>query len=252
MLTTAEVEHSYPRAAGPAVSIPNLVAQDGIVALVGANGAGKTTFLKCLSGGLKPTSGEIRLDGLNPYSRSDRRQALSKIALMPQFGSSPRLLTTHQFVSYLTWMRGVSRQEAADRAWDSLVAVGLGKRADDRMRSLSGGMVRRVWFAQALAAKAELMLLDEPSTGLDPRQRATMVDLIREHARGLVLLSSHLVEDVVALASRVIVLEQGHIVFDGAVGKHMDSSWLLSLIRSDVLSSFWTVFLVFLVVFVRP
>lgn len=151
---------------------------------------------------------------------------------MPQTAAIPRRLRTHEFVAYLTWMRGVPRGEAGHRATEALERVGLADRVEARLGTLSGGMVRRVWLAQALAARTEVLLLDEPSTGLDPRQRATMVDLVREHAQGTVLLSSHLVEDVASLADRVLVLEAGSIVFDGPVSDSMDSDWLLSLIRS--------------------
>ena len=91
-------------------------------------------------------------------------------------------------------------------------------------------MVRRVWLAQALAAKSGSLLLDEPSTGLDPRQRATMVELIRERTHGAVLLSSHIIEDVLSLASSVIVLREGKVVHQGPLTSEVNESWLLSLI----------------------
>jgi ABC-2 type transport system ATP-binding protein len=97
------------------------------------------------------------------------------------------------------------------------------------MGALSGGMVRRVWLAQALAADADVLLLDEPSTGLDPRQRETMVRLIRETAAGTVLLSSHLLEDVKELAERIVVLDQGRVSFDGSLTDDMNARWFMAL-----------------------
>lgn len=231
MLAVENLRHHYRRAETPAVDGLTVEIAEGVTALVGANGAGKSTFVRMVGGGLRPTSGTVRLGDLDPYGRWERREALRRVALMPQTAGIPRGLKAREFIAYLTWMRGVPRAEAADRAAEALVQVGLEKRADSKLGSLSGGMVRRVWLAQALAAKADVLLLDEPSTGLDPRQRATMVELVRERARGTVLLSSHLIEDVVSLADRVLVLEAGRIVFDGPVEQGMDAAWLLSLIR---------------------
>lgn len=220
----------YPRAATPSLSDVSLELTEGVTALLGANGAGKTTLLRTLSGALSPTSGQVTISDLNPYARKERTRALDKIAFMPQTAAVPRDLTAVDFVSYLTWMRGQRRIVARARAREALDAVGLASRAEDKLRKLSGGMVRRVWLAQALAAQAGTLLLDEPSTGLDPRQRATMVDLIQARATGTVLLSSHIIEDVLALATSVIVLREGRVVHNGPLTPEVNESWLLSLI----------------------
>ena len=220
----------YPRATTPSVSEVTLELTEGVTALLGANGAGKTTLLRTLSGALSPTSGQVTINGLNPYARRERTDALAKIAFMPQTASVPRDLTAVDFVAYLTWMRGKRRTPARAEALEALDAVGLANRADDKLKRLSGGMVRRVWLAQALAAQAGTLLLDEPSTGLDPRQRATMVELIQARATGTVLLSSHLIEDVLSLATSVIVLREGRVVHRGPLTSEVNESWLLSLI----------------------
>ena len=220
----------YPRATTPSVSEVTLELTEGLTALLGANGAGKTTLLRTLSGALSPTSGQVTINGLNPYARRERTDALDKIAFMPQTASVPRDLTAVDFVAYLTWMRGKRRTPARAEALEALDAVGLANRADDKLKRLSGGMVRRVWLAQALAAQAGTLLLDEPSTGLDPRQRATMVELIQARATGTVLLSSHLIEDVLSLATSVIVLREGRVVHRGPLTSEVNESWLLSLI----------------------
>lgn len=187
----------------------------GVTALVGVNGAGKSTLMTTMAGALRPASGHVRVNGLDPYGR-ERRQALRSVALMPQSGTLPRRMTALEVVEYLTWMRGAPPKQARSRARASLAAVGLAARERHRIGQLSGGMLRRVLLAQALAAEASVLLLDEPSTGLDPEQRRVMVELIK----GLeltVLMSSHVLEDVVDAAGRVIVLDEGRVAFDGSV-----------------------------------
>lgn len=220
----------YPRTATPSVSEVSLQLTEGVTALLGANGAGKTTLLRAVSGALSPTSGRVTIDDLSPYARRERKSALNRIAFMPQTAAVPRDLTALDFVAYLTWMRGKGRSEARSQAMQALDDVGLAGRAEDKLKKLSGGMVRRVWFAQALAAQAGTLLLDEPSTGLDPRQRATMVELIRGRAKGTVLLSSHIIEDVLSLATSVVVLREGRVVHQGPLTSEVNESWLLSLI----------------------
>lgn len=123
-------------------------------------------------------------------------------------------MTALEVVEYLAWMRGLGVKESRARARESLDAVGLSARAASKIRELSGGMVRRVALAQAIAAAPRVLLLDEPSTGLDPRQRRIMVDLILSLG-SCVLLSSHVMEDVRDVAQRVLLLNEGRLIFDG-------------------------------------
>lgn len=195
---------------------------DGITALIGVNGAGKTTLMSAVSGAMRPTSGRVAVTGLDPYRSRGRRVALGRLALMPQTVRFPGNMTALEVVEYLTWMRGVSGGRARDLARQALGRVRLSDRADTKVRELSGGMVRRVALAQAVASLPKLLLLDEPSTGLDPRQRRTMVELIAELAADqdtTVLFSSHVMEDVSDVAARVVVLDEGRLLFDGTVAE---------------------------------
>lgn len=192
----------------------DLELRPGITALLGVNGAGKTTLLSIAAGGLRPSAGAVEVDGENLYRVAGRRRALGRVALMPQGSEFPARMTVLEVVTYLRWMRGVRTSQARADAREALVHVGLEQRLDERVAALSGGMRRRVALAQAIAGQPDVLLLDEPSTGLDPEQRRAMVDLLRS-ATGTVLLSSHVMEDVVELASRIVVLDGGGIVFDG-------------------------------------
>lgn len=189
----------------------------GVTALVGVNGAGKSTLLRILAGAQRPSSGSVTTSGGDPHIRKERRQALTALAFMPQEVSFPSRMTAAEVVSYVGWMRGLSVSTARKRARDSLGAVDLTTRADDPVKSLSGGMVRRLALAQALVAQPEVLLLDEPSTGLDPQQRRLMIEVLQE-LDGCVLLSSHVMEDVADLATRVLVLNDGRLRFDDSLG----------------------------------
>lgn len=184
----------------------------GVTALVGVNGAGKSTLLSALSGALRPTAGTVLVDGVDLYSRR-RKRALCRVALMPQHLSAPGTLTALEVVSLLGWMRGLRGKEVRTKAEQALAAVGLQDRGSSKVRELSGGMKRRVALAQALVTEPDVLLLDEPSTGLDPQQRRRMVEIINT-LPGTVLFSSHVMEDVVETADRVVVLHEGRVLFD--------------------------------------
>ncbi|MGN6244622.1 MAG: ABC transporter ATP-binding protein [Motilibacteraceae bacterium] len=192
----------------------------GVTALVGVNGAGKSTLMSVLAGALRPTAGTVHVDGRDLYGRG-RREVLPRVALMPQTLELPGSLTALEAVTTIGWMRGLPGRTARADAQAALETVDLSARAGERVRALSGGMRRRVALAQALVAAPDVLLLDEPSTGLDPLQRRRMVEVVQTLG-GTVLLSSHVMEDVVDAADRVVVLHEGQVRFDGPVPELQD------------------------------
>ena len=189
----------------------------GVHGLLGPNGAGKTTLVKALATVLQPHSGELRLAGFDADG-SDLRELRRLIGYLPQsFGFYPRY-TAREFVEYLAWLKEMPSgaiPAAVDRALDR---VGLADRADSRMKTLSGGMVRRVGIAQAIVNDPEILLLDEPTAGLDPEQRVEFRRLLREiGGDACVVVSTHLVEDVAAACEDAMLLDRGRLVFRGAI-----------------------------------
>jgi len=212
---------SFKYSGTTALSEVTFTAEPGVTALLGVNGAGKSTLMSICAGLLTPKTGAVHIASHALYSRAHRRSALAAVSLMPQATSFPANLTARDVVTYLGWLRGLSRRVASTRAAECLAAVGLHDVADRKCGSLSGGMARRLALAQALVSEPEVILLDEPSTGLDPQQRRGMVELIRA-LPATVLLSSHVVEDVEDLATHVIVLHGGRVVFDGTTAALTD------------------------------
>lgn len=215
-LTAQNLTHRYGEI--PVLADVTFTVEQGATALVGVNGAGKSTLLSILAGGLRPTQGTVRIDSSDPFTRSERKAAISKVALMPQYFSPPKNMAALEVVTYIGWMRGLAWATARSRAEQCLETVGLAAKSGVPSGELSGGMVRRVALAQALVAHPRLLLLDEPSTGLDPEQRRMMVDLIKDlKPSTAVLFSSHVMEDVRDVAQRIVILDAGEIAFTGSI-----------------------------------
>jgi ABC-2 type transport system ATP-binding protein len=189
----------------------------GITGLLGPNGAGKTTLIRILATLLAPSAGEVRVNGWRAADAGDRVEIRRRLGYLPQdLGLYPRF-TVFEFVDYLAILKELD--DVADRhrrVRGALEAVELADVAGRKIRTLSGGMRRRVGIAQAIVADPELLLLDEPTTGLDPEQRMRFRQLIAGLGRQrTVVLSTHLVEDVAAVCTQVVVLWQGQIRFKG-------------------------------------
>ena len=194
----------------------DVAVEHGVTGLVGANGAGKTTFMSILLGLRFPTSGTAEVLGMNPVERGAELRSL--VGYGPERNIFPDEMPASDFVKHLAEVRGMPRAEARGRASDALWLVGLGEERFRPLGTMSTGQRQRVKLAQALAADPSLVLLDEPTDGLDPVQRDEMLALIRQISTeyGIdVLLSSHLLEEVERICDHVIALDAGRLIAAG-------------------------------------
>ncbi|MFJ4770817.1 ATP-binding cassette domain-containing protein [Streptomyces uncialis] len=195
----------------------DLSIQPGVTGLLGPNGAGKTTLFRTLATIAPPQSGQLELFGRPVANERQARRVRRRIGYLPQdFGYYPAFSIT-DFVRYCAWLREVPTGNVDSATQEALTAVGLAGRAQDRMKSLSGGMLRRAGIAAAIVGSPSLLLLDEPTVGLDPAQRLDFRELIRSLARAgtAIVLSTHLVEDVGAACDTVLVLSDGQVRHSG-------------------------------------
>jgi ABC-2 type transport system ATP-binding protein len=183
----------------------------GVFSLIGMNGAGKTTLVRILATQLEPTSGSASIDGLNVMK--DAKALRERIACVPQEARTIPWMTPKQTVSsYLLW-RGVAYGEANSRAVEALTRVGLGEQVGVLNRRLSGGMKRKVLVATALSSGADIIFLDEPTTGLDPISRQDLWALLTELARDrFLILTTHYLEEAERLANLIGILHRGRLV----------------------------------------
>ena len=191
----------------------------GVVGLLGPNGAGKTTLLRMLATVLGADRGSVRILGHDPAGGTARTEIRRRLGYLPQELGYPRGFSAYSFLDYMAvlkeWDDPAQRRAEVRRV---LEQVGLGDRATKRIRALSGGQRRRVGLAQALLGTPDLLVLDEPTTGLDPEQRVSLRHVLAEVGRAAtVVVATHQTEDVAALCERVVVLDAGAVRFDGAV-----------------------------------
>lgn len=180
----------------------------GVYGLLGANGAGKTTLMKMICGILKPTSGSICLDGTNINELGE--QYYSRLGYMPQdFGFYPDF-TAREFMLYMAAVKGLDRKTARDRTEQLLHMVNLQEAANKKVKSYSGGMKQRLGIAQAELNHPSILILDEPTAGLDPKERVRFRNLISDFAREkIVILSTHIVSDVSYIADYILMMKKG-------------------------------------------
>jgi ABC-2 type transport system ATP-binding protein len=199
-----------------AVAGVDLAAGPGVFGLLGPNGAGKTTLLRMMATVIPPTSGTLRLLGRDPGSYGPRKEIRRRLGYLPQnFGYYPGF-TVVEFIEYFALLKEMPAARIPAAVAAAVERVDLGGKAKAKLRTLSGGMLRRVGIAQAIVNDPELLLLDEPTAGLDPEQRVAFRALLRDLGqRATVVVSTHLVEDVGAACSEVALMDEGKIVFHG-------------------------------------
>jgi len=188
----------------------------GVFGLLGPNGAGKTTLLRMMATAVSPTSGQLRLLGCDPGSYGPRREIRRRLGYLPQNPGCYPGFTVTEFVEYFALLKEVPSGAVKNKVAVAIDRVGLADRRKARLRTLSGGMLRRACIAQAIVNDPELLLLDEPTAGLDPELRVAFRAMLRDLGqRATVVVSTHLVEDVGAACTEVALMDRGRIVFHG-------------------------------------
>lgn len=194
----------------------SLALRPGVHGLLGPNGAGKTTLMRVLATLVEPDSGEVELLGHSGSDAQGRAEIRRALGYLPQtFGYYPRF-TVREFVEYFAWLKQIPPVQIPGAVELALARVGLVSRAADRLKTLSGGMLRRVGIAQAIVNRPKLLLLDEPTAGLDPEQRVAFRALVTDLAAdSTVVLSTHLAEDVATTCDDVVIMAEGRLAFRG-------------------------------------
>jgi len=213
----------------------DVVVPSGVTGLVGANGAGKTTLISLTLGLLQPTSGSIRVLGRDPGRDGPELRAL--IGYGPERNVFPDDLRAYDYVRHLAEVKGLPRDEARSRASDSLYLVGLGEERFRALGTMSTGQRQRVKLAQAIAADPRLIVLDEPTDGLDPVQRDEMLSIIVQVNRSFgidVVLSSHVLEEVERVCDQVVALSEGTLVAQGTLDELAGSAGGVELELVDI------------------
>ena len=199
-----------------AVDRISLKMHPGIYGLLGANGAGKTTLMRLICGVLTPTSGEVRLDGVDVKGEAYR----DRLGYLPQnFGYYPNF-SAQDFLLYMASLKGIPKKIAGRKAEELLEIVNLSHDAKKKIKVFSGGMKQRLGIAQALINDPDLLVLDEPTSGLDPKERVKFRSMIQNlGGKRIVILSTHIVSDVEHIANEVLMRKAGSIIYHGTRNK---------------------------------
>jgi ABC-2 type transport system ATP-binding protein len=222
-LTFTDCRYQYRRAHRPILDAFTYRLPDGLTILLGPNGAGKSTLLKLAASVMAPQAGQIAIDGTGSRRRAYRKL----ISWMPQNITAMASLTSREQVAYTGWLKGMSRADAWEQALRALDLVQLRDKADAKATSLSGGQLRRVGVASALVHDARVLLLDEPTAGMDPTQRRVFRDILTGAAASggiRILMSTHDVADLADDADHVTVLSHGRIRYEGTAYGFLDQA----------------------------
>lgn len=217
------------------------VLDSGVYGLLGANGAGKTTLINIFVGILKGDSGKILVDGEDAAKMG--KEFLSKIGYMPQYPVFYKDFTVLDFMLYMCALKGISKREGRERTMELLEIVNLADAVGKKIGALSGGMRQRVGIAQAMLGNPEILILDEPTAGLDPQERIRFRNLISRFSQDrIVLLATHIVSDVEFIANEVMLLKEGKLIRKNtpeALEHEIDGKvWSLRLPGNEELSDY--------------
>ena len=195
-----------------AVDRISLKLHQGVYGLLGANGAGKTTLMRMICGILKPTSGSVSFDNHDVTTEEYR----SELGYLPQdFGYYPEF-TGMDFLLYMAALKGLDKSYAKRKAAQLLQVVSLQDKANKKIKTYSGGMKQRLGIAQALLNDPKILVLDEPTAGLDPKERVKFRDMIAELGKeSIVLLSTHIISDIEHIADVVLMIKNGQLIYQG-------------------------------------
>ena len=204
----------------------SLTCGPGVYGLLGANGAGKTTLMRMIGGILKPTGGTVTLDGID----SSREEYRNVLGYLPQeFGYYPNF-AGKDFLMYLSALKGLTKKQAKRRSEELLELVGLKDEKNKKIRTYSGGMKQRLGIAQALINRPRILVLDEPTAGLDPGERVRFRNLIGELGKdNIVILSTHIVGDLEQVADKILLMKKGQLIFSGKmeeIGEGLEEFYL--------------------------
>jgi ABC-2 type transport system ATP-binding protein len=218
LLQFADVSFGYKRSR-PVIKDFSYQVKPGVTVVLGPNGAGKSTLLGLAASALAPWSGKISTAGRESTRRGDRRAYRAAVGWLPQQVQVIPGFTVREQVAYVGWLKGLGRAQAWERAGAALDRLKLLDQADSRVSRLSGGQLRRAGVAMALVHDASVILMDEPTAGLDPAQRANFRRLIGEVSDLVdIVISTHQTEDLAEIAQSVMLLAGGTIRWDGPVG----------------------------------
>ena len=213
-----------------AVDCVNYTMKKGVYGLLGVNGAGKTTLMRMLCTIIRPTEGKIRWNGKDIFELGETYRGI--LGYLPQeFGYYPDM-SIYDYLMYIASIKGIRQSVAKQRIDQLLRQVALSKYKKRRMRTLSGGMIRRVGIAQAMLNNPKILVLDEPTAGLDPNERVRFRNLISELSENrLVLLSTHIVSDVEFIANEIILMKGGKFFYTGSTEDLVQRMKLIGIYR---------------------
>lgn len=212
MLTISNVGKDYGNF--KALEGMNLQFDNGIYGLLAPNGAGKTTLIKMLVTLIKPTSGEILYNGKPIEALGESYREL--IGYLPQHFGYYKHYTPQKYLRYLAALKGLEKDKVDQRIDEVLEMVALGDVKKKKMRKFSGGMIQRVGIAQALLGDPKILILDEPTAGLDPKERARFRHLLSDLARErIILISTHIVSDIESIANEIIMIRDQTLLYKG-------------------------------------